>query len=63
MNFFARPLHVSCMGWEVKIDMSGQSNDCLKVCNIKMKKIYQGKTRAHFQEFTGYGAIASRNLN
>ena len=25
------------MGWEVKIDMSGQSNDCLRVCNIKMK--------------------------
>ena len=25
------------MGWEVKIDMRGQSNDCLRVCNIKMK--------------------------
>ena len=27
------------MGWEVKIDMSGQSNDYLWVCNVKMKKI------------------------
>ena len=27
-----------CMGWEVKIDMSGQSNDCLWICNVKMKK-------------------------
>ena len=26
------------MGREVKIDMSGQSNDCLWVCNVKMKK-------------------------
>ena len=25
------------MGWEVKIDMSGQSNDCLRVCNVKIK--------------------------
>ena len=24
---FGRPLHVLCMGWEVKIDMSGQSNE------------------------------------
>ena len=35
--FFAGPLHVSCMGWEVKIDMSGPSNDCPRVCNVKMK--------------------------
>ena len=26
------------MGWEVKIDMIGQSKDCLWVCNVKMKK-------------------------
>ena len=30
------------MGWEVKIDMSGQSNDCLWVCNVKMKKKLMG---------------------
>ena len=31
------------MGWEVKIDMSGQSNDCLWECNVKMKKILLGQ--------------------
>ena len=39
--FFDGLLHVSLMGWEVKIDMSGQSNDCLRACNVKMKKNYQ----------------------
>ena len=39
---FVGVLHISCMGWEVKIDMSGQSNDCLRVCNIKMKKFLMG---------------------
>ena len=36
------------MGLEVKIDMSGQSNDCLRVCNIKVKIFYQGRNVAHF---------------
>ena len=36
-------LHISCMGWEVKIDMSCQSNGCLRVCNVKMKKILLGQ--------------------
>ena len=49
------------MGWEIKIDMSGQSNDCLRLCNVKMKKIYQGQNIS--QEFTGYRAIVSNNLN
>ena len=43
MNFFVGLLHVSCMGWEVKIDMSGQSNDCLRVCNIEMEKNLPGQ--------------------
>ena len=34
---------MSCMGWEVKINMSGQSNDCLWVCNVKMKKKLLGQ--------------------
>ena len=42
---FAEVLHVSCMGWEVKIDMSGKSNDCLRVCNVKMKKFLTGQKR------------------
>ena len=36
--FFDGLLHVPCLGCEVKNDMSGQSNNCLKVCNVKMKK-------------------------
>ena len=51
------------MGWEVKIDMSGQSNGCLRVCNVKMKKFYKGGNRAHLQECMGYRAVASTDLN
>ena len=40
---FGGLLHVSCMGWEVKIDMSGQSNGCLRVCNVKMKEMLPGR--------------------
>ena len=36
------------MGWEVKIDMSGQSNDCLRVCNIKMKIFLLGQKQGTF---------------
>ena len=50
------------MGWEVKIDMSGQSNDCLRVCNVKMKKFYRGRNGAHFRECRGYGAVALADL-
>ena len=35
-------------GWEVKIDMSGQSKDCLWVCNVKMKKFLPGRKRGTF---------------
>ena len=62
-EFFCGPLYILCMGWEVKIDMSGQSNDFLRVCNVKIKKNDQGKNGAHFQEFTGYGAVASSSWN
>ena len=40
--FRGGPLHIMCLGWEVKIDMSGQSNGCLRVCNVKMKKFLTG---------------------
>ena len=40
---FGGLLHISCMGWEVKIDMSGQSNGCLRVCDVKMKKFLPGQ--------------------
>ena len=51
------------MGWEVKIDMSGQSNGCLRVCNVKMKKFLPGGNRAHLREFLGFGAVESSDLN
>ena len=43
VNFFVELLHILCMVWEVKIDMSGQSNDGLRVCNVKMKNFLQGQ--------------------
>ena len=42
------------MGWEVKIDMSGQSKDCLWVCNVKMKKILLGRKRGTFLRIFGF---------
>ena len=42
------------MGWEVKIDMSGQSKDCLWVCNVKMKKILPGQKRGTFLWIFGF---------
>ena len=62
--FFNGLLHVPCLGCEVKTDMSGQSNDCLKVCNVKMKK--KKNTRAemgHISENVGLQGVASNNLN
>ena len=42
------------MGWEVKIDMSGQSKDCLWVCNVKMKKFLPGQKRGTFPWIFGF---------
>ena len=61
--FFDGPLHVSCLGWEVNAHVSDQSNDCLRECNVKMKKILPGQKRAHFHACMGYGALASTDLN
>ena len=36
---------------EVETDMSGQSNHCLRVCNVKMKKNYRGRNAPHVHEF------------
>ena len=36
-------LHVLCLGCEVQNDMIGQSNNCLRVCNVKMKKKLPGR--------------------
>ena len=53
MIFFRGPLHISCMGWEVKIDVSGQSNDCLRVCNVKMKFFLLGQKWSTFPRMYG----------
>ena len=53
-TFLDGPLHISCLCWEVNTHMSGQSNDCLRVCNVKMKKILQGRNGAHFHAYMGY---------
>ena len=42
------------MGWEVKIDMIGQSKDCLWVCNVKMKKFLSGQKRGTFPWIFGF---------
>ena len=34
MNFFDGTLHDLYLGWEVKNDVSGQSKDALRVCNV-----------------------------
>ena len=43
--FFDGPLHASCLGCEVETDMRGQSNHCLRLCNVKMKKKWRGQKR------------------
>ena len=46
LNFFTDGLlHISCMGWVVKNDMSGQSKDALRVCNVKIRKSWLGPKR------------------
>ena len=42
------------MGWEVKIEMSGQSKDCLWVCNVKMNKFLPGQKRGTFLWIFGF---------
>ena len=51
------------MGCEIKIDMSGQFNDCLWVCNVKMKKNLLGWKQGTFPSIFGFWAVASSILN
>ena len=41
------------MGWEVEIDVNGQSIDCLRVCNVKMKKNFTETEMGHIFENVG----------
>ena len=54
MTCFHGPLHASCMGWEVKIDMNGQTKDCLWVCYVKMKKFLPGQKWGTFLWIFGF---------
>ena len=50
-------------GLEVKIDMSGQSNGCLRVCNVKMKKFLPGQKWGTFLRIYRLQPVASSDLN
>ena len=63
MNSFGGQLHISCMGWEVKIDMRSQSNDYLRVCNVKMKKKFTGVETRHISKNVQVMACTSSDLN
>ena len=52
--FFDGLLHISCMGWEVKNDMSGQSKDALRVCDVKIRKSLMGQNGACLRDALGY---------
>ena len=52
--FFDGPLHISCMGREVKNDMSGQSKDALRVCNVKIRKFLMGQNGTRLRDALGY---------
>ena len=45
--FFDWLLHICCLGCEVQTDMRGQSNHCLRKCNVKMKKKMMGAKMPH----------------
>ena len=45
--FFNGLLHISWLGWEVKNDMSGQSKEALRVCNVKIRKSLTGAEMGH----------------
>ena len=46
MNFFNGPLYVLYLGWEVKNDVSGQSQDVLRVCNVNIIKSLLGQKQS-----------------
>ena len=43
MIFFDGPLHNLYLGWEVKNDVSDQSKDALRICNVNIRKSLLGK--------------------
>ena len=51
MNFFDWPLYVLYLGWEVKNDVSGQSQDVLRVWMSKLENLYWGRNGAQVCDF------------
>ena len=50
VNFFSGGCHTPpSLGWEVSAHMSSQSNDGLRVHNVKMKKLQLGQKRGAFR--------------
>ena len=45
-EFFDGPLYVLYLGWEVKNDVSGQSQDVLRVCNVNIRKSLLGQKQS-----------------
>ena len=43
MIFFNGSLYVLYLGWEVKHDVSDQSKDALRVCNVNIRKCLLGQ--------------------
>ena len=63
MNFCNGPLHVLYLDWEVKNDVSGQSKDALRVCNVKIRKSLLGKNRTQVCDFFNQPPLVSSDLN
>ena len=47
------PLYILYLGSEVKNDVSDQSKDVLRVCNVNIKNLYWGRNGAHVCDFFG----------
>ena len=46
VNFFDGPLYVLYLSWAVKNDVSGQSQDVLRVCNVNIRKSLLGQKQS-----------------
>ena len=51
-------MHISWLGREVKNDMSGQSNDALRVCNVKIRKSLMGAKQGTSSWLFGLPALS-----
>ena len=47
------PLYILYLGWEVKNDVSDQSKDALKLCNVNIRKSLLGQKWGTVCDFFG----------